>query len=85
MGLNIEDLSRQRLEENKEVDILPVEVSDIDEFVRLSEKAEYCLVKKMKNTAKLKLRTSKELYTLIIESKKIEEVFKKLRCEIREI
>jgi ferritin-like protein len=63
---------------------LPVEVSDIDEFVRLSEKAEYCLVKRIKNMAKLKLRTSKELYTLKIESKKTEEVFKKLKCEIRE-
>jgi hypothetical protein len=79
------DLSQERLEENKEVDTLPVEVSDIDEFVGLSEKAEYCLVKRMKNTTKLKLRTSKELYTLMIESKKTEEVFKKLKCEIREI
>jgi ferritin-like protein len=65
--------------------MLPVEVSDIDEFVRLSEKAEYCLVKKMKNMTKLKLRTSKALYTLMIESKNTEEVFKKLKCEIREI
>jgi hypothetical protein len=64
---------------------LPIEVSDVDEFARLSEKAQYCLAKKVKDMVKLKLRTSKELYTLKIESKKTEEVFKKLKCEIREM
>ena len=65
--------------------MLPVEVSDVNEFARLSEKAEYCLVKKTKNVTKLKLRTSKELYTLKIEPNKTDEVFKKIKCEIREI
>jgi len=65
--------------------MLPVEVSDINEFARLSEKAEYCLVKKMKNVTKLKLRTPNELYTLKIEPNKTDEVFKKLKCEIKEI
>ena len=65
--------------------MLPVEVSDLDEFVRLSEKAEYCLVKKIKDTTKLKLRTSNELYILKIDSKRTEEILKKLKCETREI
>jgi len=65
--------------------MLPVEVLDVDEFVRLSEKAEYCRVKKVKNMTKLKLRTKNELYTLKIEPKKTDEVFKKLKCEIKEI
>jgi arginine/ornithine N-succinyltransferase beta subunit len=64
--------------------VLPVEVSDVEEFARLSEKAEYCLAKKKENMTKLKLRTSRELYTLKIETSKTEEVFKKLKCEIRE-
>jgi hypothetical protein len=51
----------------------------------LSEKAEYCRVKKAKNMTKLKLRTKNELYTLKIEPKKTDEVFKKLKCEIKEI
>jgi ferritin-like protein len=69
----------------KEVDALPVEVSDINEFAKLSEKAEVCLVKKKKNITKLKLRTPKDLYTLKIEPNKTDEVFKKLKCEIKEI
>jgi hypothetical protein len=39
---------------------VPVEVLDVDEFVRLSEKAEHCLVKKAKKETKLKLRTKNE-------------------------
>jgi ferritin-like protein len=69
----------------KEVDALPVEVSDVNEFARLSEKAEICLVKKTKNMTKLKLRTPKELYTLKVEPNKTDEVFKKIKCEIKEI
>jgi ferritin-like protein len=69
----------------KEVDVLPVEVSDVNEFTKLSEKAEYCLVKKKKNITKLKLRTPKDLYTFKIEPNKTDEVFKKLKCEIKEI
>jgi len=34
---------------------------------------------------KLKLRTSKKLYTLKVEPTKAEEIIKKLQCEIREI
>jgi len=34
---------------------------------------------------KLKLRTSRRLYTLKVEPAKAEEVIKKLQCEIREI
>jgi len=65
--------------------VLPVEVSDVDEFIRLSEKAEHCLVKRTKDTTKLKLRTQKELYTLKTDSKKTDEILKKLKCETREI
>jgi hypothetical protein len=36
-------------------------------------------------TVKLKLRTSKQLYTLKVDPINAEEVIKKLRCEIREI
>jgi len=64
---------------------MPTEIKDIDEFVKLSEKAEYCTVKRLKDLAKLKLRTSRMLYTMKINQSRIEEVLKKLRCEIREI
>ena len=63
---------------------MPTEVFDIDRFIQLSEKAEYCVVKRLKDVTKLKLRTPKMLYTLKVEPTKVEEVIKKLRCEIRE-
>jgi len=69
----------------RRVEALPIEVSDVDEFIRLSEKAEHCLVKRKKDKAKLKLRTKKELFTLKTGSKEIDEILKKLKCETREI
>jgi ferritin-like protein len=64
---------------------MPTEIFDIDKFVEISERAEYCAVKRLKDVVKLKLRTSKMLYTLKVEPSKAEEVIKKLRCEIREM
>ena len=64
---------------------MPTEIFDIEKFVEISERAEYCAVKRLKDVVKLKLRTSKMLYTLKVEPSKAEEVIKKLRCEIREI
>jgi len=66
---------------------LPKEVKDADEFLRLSEKADFCLVKKSrkKEEVKLKLRTKKYLYTLKVPPDKVDEILKNVRCEIREI
>lgn len=64
---------------------LPSEIFDVDKFVEISERAEYCAVKRLKDVVKLKLHTSKRLCTLKVDPSKAEEVIKKLRCEIREI
>jgi len=64
---------------------MPAEILDTEHFVKLSEKAEFCAVKRLKDIVKLKLRTPSKLYTLRIEPMKAEEVIKKLQCEIREI
>jgi len=64
---------------------MPTEIFDLDKFVEISERAEYCAVKRLKDIVKLKLRTPRMLYTLKVEPSKAEEVIKKLRCEIREI
>jgi len=64
---------------------MPSEIFDVEKFVETSERAEYCAVKRLKDVVKLKLRTSKRLYTLKVEPAKAEEIIKKLRCEIREI
>jgi len=64
---------------------MPMEITDIDKFVEISTRAEYCNIKRLKETVKLKLRTQKQLYTLKVAPVNAEEVIKKLQCEIREI
>jgi ferritin-like protein len=64
---------------------MPEEVFDIDKFVQISERAEYCDIKRLKRAVKLKLKTSRKLFTLKVDPTKAEEVIKKLHCEIREV
>jgi ferritin-like protein len=64
---------------------MPTEIFDQNKFVEISERAEYCAVKRLKDLVKLKLRTARRLYTLKVEPVKAEELIKKLQCEIREI
>jgi len=64
---------------------LPKEIKDPEEFIKLSEKASYCLVKKLEDKVKLKLRTKKYLYTLKVDHEKVDEILKNVKCEIREI
>jgi len=64
---------------------MPEEILDPDKFVQVSEHAEYCNIKRLKKTVKLKLRTTKKLYTLKVDPTKAEEIIKKLHCEIREV
>ncbi|MEM2463955.1 MAG: hypothetical protein QXY07_04655, partial [Candidatus Bathyarchaeia archaeon] len=49
---------------------MPTEIFDVDKFVEISERAEYCAVKRLKDVVKLKLRTPKMLYTLKVEPSK---------------
>jgi len=64
---------------------MPAEILELEEFVEISGRAEYCAVKRLKEVVKLKLRTAKRLYTLKVEPRRAEEIIKKLQCEIREI
>jgi hypothetical protein len=64
---------------------MPSEIFDAEKFVEISGRADYCIVKRLRDVVKLKLRTSKRLYTLKVEPVKAEEIIKKLQCEIREI
>ncbi len=64
---------------------MPTEIFDTEKFVQISERAEYCAIKRLEKIVKLKLRTSKQLYTLKVEPSQAEEIIKKLTCEIREI
>jgi ferritin-like protein len=69
---------------NKKENCMPSEITDVDKFVALSAKAKYCSVQRLKDSVKLKLRTSKQLYTLKIEPLRSDEIIKKLQCEIQE-
>jgi ferritin-like protein len=64
---------------------MPSEVVDTEKFVEISGRAEYCAIKRSKDTVKLKLRTPKRLFTLKVKPANAEEIIKKLQCEIREI
>ncbi len=64
---------------------MPAEIHEPDLFVDISRRADYCAVKRLKDVVKLKLRTSRILYTLRAEPGTAEEIIKRLECEIREI
>ncbi len=64
---------------------MPEEVFDVDRFVQLSDRAEYCAVKRLKKVVKLKLRTPRKLFTLKVDPGMAEGVVKRLRCEIVEV
>lgn len=63
---------------------MPSEITDIEKFVSMSAKAKYCTVKRLKDAVKLKLRTPSQMYTLKIEPLRVDEIVKKLKCEIHE-
>ena len=64
---------------------LPKEIKDVEEFIRLSEKARLCFIKKKGGEVKLKLRTPSYLYTLKTNLEQFNEVLKKIKCETKEI
>jgi len=63
---------------------MPAEIADVEEFVRISERAEECRVKRLEDVVKLKLRTPNRLYTIKLDAEKAAEVLKQLKCEVVE-
>jgi len=63
---------------------LPAEITDAEEFVRVSERASECRVKRLKDVVKLKLRTQRQLYTLRVDPEKAADLLKQIKCEIIE-
>jgi large subunit ribosomal protein L38e len=64
---------------------MPIEIFDVDEFIKIAARAKYCNIKRLEREVKLKLRTPKTLYTMKVNPTNAEEIVKKLSCEIREI
>ena len=63
---------------------MPREIADSNEFVKMSEKALECRVKRSKDIVKLKLRTPRQLYTLKVDPEKATELLKQVKCEVVE-
>jgi hypothetical protein len=63
---------------------MPSEIADSEEFVRISERASECRVKRLKDIVKLKLQTPKRLYTIRLDPEKATEVLKQIKCEVIE-
>ena len=63
---------------------MPAEVIDIEEFVRISERAEECRVKRLEDVVKLKLRTPSKLYTIRLSADKAADVLKRVKCQVVE-
>jgi len=64
---------------------MPQEIEDVEKFVEISKRAEYCNIKRLRQNVKLKLKTPRMLYTHRTDPMKAEQIIKKLQCEIREI
>jgi large subunit ribosomal protein L38e len=64
---------------------MPIEINDKKKFIELSANAEECRVKKNKESTKLKLRTSKYLYTIKLEADEADELVSQLGCPTVEI
>ena len=63
---------------------MPKQIYDVDKFLEMSEDAEECRVKRGSNQVKLKLRTKRYLYTIIVEPQKAEEIIQQVKCQVVE-
>jgi len=63
---------------------MPKQIDDAEKFLEMSEDAEECRVKRGTNQVKLKLRTKKYLYTLIVEPQEAETILERIKCQVVE-
>jgi large subunit ribosomal protein L38e len=63
---------------------MPKQIDDIEKFLEMTEDAVECRVKRDSDAVKLKLRTTKYLYTLVVEPQKAEEILQRVKCQIVE-
>ena len=62
---------------------MPVEVRSLEEFVKITERAVECRVKRARkgNVVKVKARTKRYLYTYKTTEDKLGEVLSKIKCK----
>jgi hypothetical protein len=63
---------------------LPKQIHDVERFLEMTEDAQECRVKRGSGQVKLKLRTTRFLYTIILEPQQAEEVLQQVKCQIVE-
>ncbi|NWF94947.1 MAG: 50S ribosomal protein L38e [Candidatus Thorarchaeota archaeon] len=63
---------------------MPKQIDDVEKFLKMTEDAAECRVKRGRDSVKLKLRTGKYLYTLVLEPQKAESVIQQVKCQIVE-
>jgi len=61
---------------------VPIEVTNPEEFVKISERARECRVVRLpkEGVAKVKARTKRYLYTIKVPLDKVDEFLKRLKC-----
>lgn len=64
---------------------MPQEIFDAQEFLEISKRAKECRIKRLGDTIKLKLRTSKRLYTIKLPKGEAEALLNNIRCEKVEV
>ena len=64
---------------------MPKEVFDPDEFLSLAENASKCLVKRLDGETKLKLRTGRYLYTIVLEPSEADALLGRIQCPKEEL
>jgi len=63
---------------------MPKQIHDVEKFLEMTEDAEECRVKRGSDSVKLKLRTTRYLYTIVLEPQKAEEVLQRVQCQVVE-
>jgi hypothetical protein len=63
---------------------MPKQILDVEKFLEMTEGAVECRVKRASDQVKLKLRTTRYLYTLVVPPQEAEEILQRVKCEVVE-
>jgi hypothetical protein len=63
---------------------MPKQITDVDKFLEMTEDAIECRVKRGADHVKLKLRTKRYLYTIILSPQEAETALQNVKCQIVE-
>ncbi|MHA1192472.1 MAG: hypothetical protein ACTSP9_09265 [Promethearchaeota archaeon] len=64
---------------------MPKEIFNEEDFIKYSEYAVHCRVKRVKDIVKLKLRTQKHLFTFKTDPTTADRLLMNMKCDIIEL